>query len=685
MTNQPSTKAQRDVRTFDLLIGGQYRSTGAYEWFPHTDEYIQDFEGTTRLARAVNESGQEPPAAERHRFFARIALAGEAEVQQAIEAAYEASKRFTRTTLEERKALVLEIGRVFQENQADLLYLGQCEGRPKMTFEWEVNHHFGEKGTFVEDTLDFYIEQLRGEELNLFDRVTYFPFGVVGFVPPGNAPIYNGLAVVVGSLMAGNAMVVKPPRNRAAQTLRFIELCEEVAARHGFPGLFNTVIGDSREIMELWADSPLIDAVVFYGGSGLGLDVGAKLTRKGTKPILELAGSDAVVIWEDADVATATNNIFLTRFFLNAGQICIAPKRLFVHRKVYDEVVERLCSLVSAEWVMGLPSELDTVAPFLLPVFDIDRKLCIAAINDAKKRGKPILAGGRFLDHTGRENPDGVYLTPTIIGDVSMDMHCMRHEIFGPVLPIVVVDDLEQTIEYANDTIFGLRASFWSNSTEVAERFAEGVKTGSVFINDHSFYFNGKAPFLGGVKASGLTGAKYFHLELSVRRYIHHGRSLPFYHYNQGMDHLKHARLKDALREFEKALMLDANFAFGHYGKGLVHKKQGQHAEAYASFAQASALRQDQAEFFYELGMAAYACNALDEAIGHLGSALRCAPSLAKAHSNAGWMLTVAGRYAEAAEHLSQFLALVPDDPMAAKARELLAECQAHRALEGQL
>lgn len=671
-----STLAAPGLKEFALRIAGRRHTTETTEFLLHMDELVRDPAIMPGVLREANASGVIPEA-HRSKFFGRVAIAGEAEVQLALQAAHEASKAYGRASHAERKRLVMAIGRAIEANREELAQLGTFEGRPRMTFEWEFNHHYEEKGTFREEVLDYYLQQLDGERINQFDRLTYFPYGVVGFIPPGNAPIYNSLAGIIGALIAGNALVVKPPRNRAVQTLRFVEICDEVATEHGFPGLLNTVVGDSRQIVEMWANSPLVDVVVYYGGSGLGMDIGAKLTKKYTKPVLELAGSDPVVVWKDADINAAANAIFLTRYFVNAGQICVAPKRLFVHREIYDAVAARLQQLVRAEWVIDLPGRIDTSSPFLLPVFDMDRKLCIATLADAAKRGRPILAGGRWLDHTGRENPDGLFLEPTLIGGVSMEDHCMRHEIFGPVLPIMAIDSLEEAITHSNDTIYGLRASIWTNSVDVAEAYCAGVRTGSVFVNDHSLHFNGKAPYIGGIKASGFTGAKYFHLELSIRRYIHHGRQLPFYHFNTGMDHVKHQRLKDAALEFEKAIAMDAGFAFGYFGRGLCLRRTGRLEEGIAALQHAIALKGDWAEFHYELGLAQLAADRPDEAVAALMRTLALEASHVNAHVNLGWVLMHLGRHAEAAEAYRAFLRLADDPGRSAQVQELLARCEA--------
>ncbi len=585
-----------EIRTLPLRIGGEAVDTKQYEFLAHADEYVRDYEGTIARVRRANSEGT-PSTDDRGRFFARIAIAGQPEIEQAIDSAHRAYLAYSDSSFEERKALILEIGAALRREERDLRDLGVCEGRPRKMFELEIKHHYEERGTFQSQTLDYFVSQLKGQEVTPFDRITYFPVGVVGFSPPGNAPIYNSLVGMMGALLAGNAIIMRPPRNRAAQTMRFTEICQEVAARHGFPGLINSVVGDTREILDAWGKSPRIGAVVFYGGTGLGTEIGSRLMKRFKKAVLELSGSDAAVVWDDADITPAATAVYMTRFLIFSGMVCVAPKRLFVHRKIYDRFLDRLLALLSVEWTVGPPSEIFTEAPCLMPIFDIDRDVCVATLEDARRKGKPILRGGRWFDHTGAESPDGVFLDPTLIGDATPDLHCMKHEIFGPLLPVAIVDDIEQAIDYTNDSLYGLRASIWTRDPDIAERYASRVQTGSVFVNDHPFYFDARAPYLGGVKASGFTGAKYFHLELSVCRYIHTGRSFPHYHYNEGVDHLRAERFQQALWEFEKALQLDDSFAMGYFGRARARLELGQPAEAIADYRRALALRPDVAEF----------------------------------------------------------------------------------------
>ena len=143
---------------------------------------------------------------------------------------------------------------------------------------------------------------------------------------------------------------------------------------------------------------------------------------------------------------------------------------------------------------------------------------------DAVKKGAQVACGGRRVTHKGEPDNLGLYLEPTILSDCNNDMLCMQEETFGPLLPVCKVKSLEEAIEKINASKYGLRASVWSEDKKVIEEFIQKVDSGGIIVNDDHLLFTSRLPHLGGVKASGITGSKYFNLELTYMKYIHKGK-----------------------------------------------------------------------------------------------------------------------------------------------------------------
>jgi acyl-CoA reductase-like NAD-dependent aldehyde dehydrogenase len=320
-------------------------------------------------------------------------------------------------------------------------------------------------------------------------KVFYEPLGVAAVIAPWNFPQSN---FVMGAF---NTVVYK----LSEEVPMFGQLLDRLMAAAKLPaGVFTQVYGDGR-VGEALVRSD-IDAIFFTGSSA----VGRKLYKIGAEkfiPVhLELGGSDAGIVCEDANIDEAVPQIFDAKF-CNNGQICCGLKRLIVHATRFDETVQKLAAYIKARRI-GDPLQEDTELGPLVAQRQVD--LLKAQVEDARTQGATIVAGGR-------EPPGlkGAYYEPTLITGVKPSMRVWKEEVFGPVLPVVSYKTEEEAITLANDTIYGLSGYIYTASPARAEKLASLMQTGSISHNGTE-YSGPHNPF-GGYKMSGLrkTGGKY--------------------------------------------------------------------------------------------------------------------------------------------------------------------------------
>jgi succinate-semialdehyde dehydrogenase/glutarate-semialdehyde dehydrogenase len=318
--------------------------------------------------------------------------------------------------------------------------------------------------------------------------VAHRPLGVILAVMPWNFPLWQVFRCVAPGLMAGNAIVLKHASNVSGCALAI----EEILGEAGFPGgLFRTLLVESRGVAPIIED-PRIRAVTLTGSVPAGSAVAAKAGEMLKKTVLELGGSDAYVVLEDADLEAAVAACVKSRL-INSGQSCIAAKRFIVVESVRREFEERLVARVAAEIVGDPMAEGTTVGP-------LAREDLRAELHGQVRR--TVGAGARLL--VGGEMPggDGWFYPPTVLSEVRPGMAAFDEETFGPVAAIVGARDEREAIELANASDFGLGAAVFTRDRVRGERIAvEELEAGSCFVNDF-VKSDPRLPF-GGVKRSG--------------------------------------------------------------------------------------------------------------------------------------------------------------------------------------
>ena len=317
--------------------------------------------------------------------------------------------------------------------------------------------------------------------------LTFEPLGVIFGIMPWNFPFWQVFRFAVPAMCAGNVCVIKHASNVPRSALEI----ENVFLEAGFPeNVFSTLLTDSKTAMEI-LEEELVDGVSLTGSVGAGSKIGG-LAGKGIKPlVLELGGSDPFIVLEDADIERAAQAAVKSRF-LNAGQSCVAAKRLIVVEDIVVDFIEAF-ELRVQELKIGNPMDEETdIGPLAKKEFieSLERVL-----NDAKKKGADPQV-------YGEKHEKGFFFNPVIIPAASTDMKVCNVEVFGPIAPVIIVKDGDDAVEIANSTMYGLGAKIWSRDLDRAERLAKRIKSGSVSINGMA-KSDPRLPF-GGVKMSGI-------------------------------------------------------------------------------------------------------------------------------------------------------------------------------------
>ncbi|MGW5848914.1 NADP-dependent succinic semialdehyde dehydrogenase [Streptomyces sp. NPDC055254] len=320
-------------------------------------------------------------------------------------------------------------------------------------------------------------------------HVRYRPVGVVLAVMPWNFPLWQVVRFAAPALMAGNVGLLKHASN-VPQTALYLG---DLFRRAGFPrGCFQALLIGSGSVEAVLRD-PRVAAATLTGSEPAGRAVAAVAGDEVKKTVLELGGSDPYVVMPSADVARAAATAVTARV-QNNGQSCIAAKRFIVHADVYDEFAERFTAGMSA-LVVGDPMEESTeVGPLATESGRADVE---ELVEDAVRRGVTVLCGGRRPPAF----PHGWFYEPTVLADVTPAMRVDQEETFGPVATLYRVDSLDEAVERANHTPFGLSSNVWTRDDADVDRFARDLEAGGVFVNGMTAS-HPALPF-GGVKRSG--------------------------------------------------------------------------------------------------------------------------------------------------------------------------------------
>ncbi|MFY9287256.1 MAG: aldehyde dehydrogenase family protein [Alphaproteobacteria bacterium] len=326
------------------------------------------------------------------------------------------------------------------------------------------------------------------EDAKQLHQIHFEPYGVYAVIAPWNNPLSNFTLTAMQPLFAGNTVVYK----MSEEVPLFGKLLSDLIKKAGMPdGVFTQVFG-GKDVGEALVQAN-VDHIHFTGSTAVGEKLYQVAAEKFIPITLELGGSDAGIVFEDADLDRLIESIFWARF-INSGQICNSLKRLFVHESRYHELVEKLIAFIKKQKV-GNPLQNDTALGPLIS--KKQRDTLWAQFRDAITRGAKIL-----LDQKGSMPHTGSYFAPVLMTGLTSDMRAYHEELFGPILPITTFKDEGEVIKLANNTDYGLSAYIYTEDRERYQRVASQLQAGSIAHNTVSFFrsFN---PF-GGYKHSGL-------------------------------------------------------------------------------------------------------------------------------------------------------------------------------------
>ncbi len=320
---------------------------------------------------------------------------------------------------------------------------------------------------------------------------TYEPIGVVGVIAPWNYPWSIPFGEVAIALMAGNGVVLKP----ASLTPLLGEAIRRVFEKGGLPEGLVRVVHGGGAVGDALAKSSA-GKIFFTGSVDVGRVVGEVCAKQLKGSVLELGGKDPMIVCADADLGNAISGA-VWGGFANAGQTCSGIERVYVMREVADRFVEGVAR-EAQKLRLGNPIEWETeIGPMTSPG---QYEIVVDLIEDAVASGATKLCGGP----TPVAGLSDKYIAPTVLTGVTHEMRIMNEEVFGPVLPIVVVDSEQEAIDLANDSEFGLGASVWTKDRQKGARIARRIESGMVWVNDHSFSHGACQCAWGGVKDSGV-------------------------------------------------------------------------------------------------------------------------------------------------------------------------------------
>ena len=406
---------------------------------------------------------------------------------QVVGEVHEAWLKWRHTSFSRREELMKKAATVMRENKEEFARVMALEmGKPITEGRAEVEKCASVCDYYAVNAARFLADE-PGESDGSRAYVAFRPLGVVLAVMPWNFPFWQVFRFAAPALMAGNAAVLKHSSNVPRCALAI----EQLFRRAGFPeNLFRTLLIGSRQVDGV-IENELVKAVTLTGSAQAGRKVAATAGRMLKKSVMELGGSDPFIVLADADLEEAARTAARARC-INSGQSCIAAKRFIVEDTVFLNFMEHFKKEM-ASLVVGDPLDQAThVGPQARE--DLLRELHAQVIASVGL-GAEIVLGGKPLERRGYFYP------PTILAGVKPGMRAYHEELFGPVAAVIKVQDLDQMVEVANDTPFGLGGSVWTRDARKGEEVAARLEAGAVFINGQ-VKSDPRLPF-GGVKESG--------------------------------------------------------------------------------------------------------------------------------------------------------------------------------------
>ncbi|GAA2325400.1 aldehyde dehydrogenase [Streptomyces cuspidosporus] len=437
---------------------------------------LQHFIGGTWVEPASGDYFTSTNPATRQVLY-RAARGDAADVERAVAAAREAFEdpRWRDLSQTRRGHLLRRLGDLIAENAEELAHM-ETRDNGKLLREMR-----GQLATLPE-YYHYYAglaDKIHGDFLPTSDRqvLNYTarePLGVVGAITPWNSPLTLTSSKLAPALCVGNTVVVKPSEHTSATVLKLAEL----ALAAGFPpGAVNVVTGFGAEAGQALVDHRGLAKISFTGSTATGSRIAAATASRFIGSTLELGGKSPNIVFEDANIPNAAMGV-VAGIFAAAGQTCIAGSRVFAHRSVYDELLERVCERAKTIRIGDPLRDTTELGPL---AFEGQRDKVAEYVDLGRGEGARVLTGGNPTDG----GLGGYFYEPTVLVDVDNSMRVVREEIFGPVLAIMPFDTEEEVVRLANDTEYGLAAGVWTQNLARAHRMAARLDAGTVWVNTY--------------------------------------------------------------------------------------------------------------------------------------------------------------------------------------------------------
>ena len=406
-----------------------------------------------------------------------FARGSEKDVERAVNAADDAFRNpaWAGLTQTQRGHLLRKLGDVIGENADELARLesldngkllremkGQLKGVP------EYLYYYGGLADKIQGS------QIPANSLDIINFTQREPLGVVGAITPWNSPLTLTISKLAPALAAGNTLVIKPSEYTSRTIVRLAELAYEA----GFPaGVVNVVTGLGGEAGAALVSNHKLAKISFTGSTATGSSIAAQTASRFIGSTLELGGKSPNIVFEDANVANAAVGV-IAGIFAAAGQTCIAGSRVFAHRSVYDELVERVTERASTI-IIGDPLEDETELGPL--AFKSQLEKVESYVGIGVDEGATLRYGGKRPD----VGLPGYFFEPTVLTETNNDMRVCQEEIFGPVAAIMPFETEEEVLRLANDTEYGLAAGVWTSNLQRAMRMSQKLDAGTIWLNTY--------------------------------------------------------------------------------------------------------------------------------------------------------------------------------------------------------
>lgn len=428
-------------------------------------------------------------------LLGRIPDANESDVNSAVKAARKAQTAWEKLPAIQRAGYLRQISAKLREHRVELAdIIIKEQGKTAGLAQVEVD--------FTADYIDYMAEwarRLEGEVLTS-DRpnetmlLLRKPIGVVAGILPWNFPFFLIARKLAPALITGNTIVIKPSEETPINAFVFAQLVDETDLP---AGVFNLVGGRGASCGEALVNHPEVDLITFTGSVATGSHIMQAAGKNLTRINLELGGKAPAIVLADADLDLAAKAIYDSRV-INTGQVCNCAERVYVERPVHDVLVEKLKVLFEGTRYGDPSQETDLHMGPLINQAGLNK--VVKAVETAVADGAKVVTGGKVAKRSS-----GFHYEPTLIINARSDMEIMRKETFGPVLPIQIVDSLEEAIERANDSEYGLTSSIYTSNLNAAMKASRELKFGETYINRENF--EAMQGFHAGRRKSGIGGA----------------------------------------------------------------------------------------------------------------------------------------------------------------------------------